>query len=96
MMFAGTPFPYESVCRRPSAGKDRSAGCLPGDHETPKTADGVIRMSKKILSAAILAGLLVGLAAPLAQAKSEPKTKAECEKITGMKWDDSTSKCVKK
>jgi hypothetical protein len=53
-------------------------------------------MSKKILSAAILAGLLVGLAAPLAQAKSEPKTKAECEKITGMKWDDSTSKCVKK
>jgi len=53
-------------------------------------------MSKKIVSTAILAGLLFGLAAPLAQAKSTPKTKAECEKMTNMKWDDTTSKCVKK
>jgi len=53
-------------------------------------------MSKKIMSTAILAGLLFGLAAPLAQAKSPPKTKAACEKITNMKWDDATSKCVKK
>jgi hypothetical protein len=53
-------------------------------------------MSKKIVSAAILAGLLFSVAAPLAQAKSTPKTKAECEKITTMKWDDATSKCVKK
>jgi len=48
-------------------------------------------MSKKIMSNAILAGLLFGLAAPIA-----PKTKAECEKMTNMKWDDATSKCVKK
>jgi hypothetical protein len=53
-------------------------------------------MSQKILSTAILAGLLLGLAAPVVQAKSAPKTKAECEKISNMKWDDSTSKCVKK
>jgi len=50
----------------------------------------------KILSAAILAGLLFGLAAPLAEAKSAPKTKAACEKISTMKWDDATSKCVQK
>ena len=53
-------------------------------------------MSKKIVSTAILAGLLFGFAAPIAQAKSAPKTKAECEKMTNMKWDDATSKCVKK
>jgi hypothetical protein len=53
-------------------------------------------MSKKFLSTAIVAGLLVGLAAPIAEAKSAPKTKAACEKMTNMKWDDSSSKCVKK
>jgi hypothetical protein len=53
-------------------------------------------MTKKIMSTAILAGLLFGLAAPVAMAKTAPKTKAECEKITTMKWDDATSKCVKK
>jgi len=53
-------------------------------------------MSKKIVSTAILAGLLFGLAAPIAEAKSTPKTKAACEKMTNMKWDSSTSKCVKK
>jgi hypothetical protein len=53
-------------------------------------------MSKKIVSTAILAGVLFGLAAPVVEAKSAPKTKAECEKITNMKWDDATSKCVKK
>ncbi len=53
-------------------------------------------MSKKILSAVILAGLMCAVAGPIAEAKSAPKTKAECEKITTMKWDDATSKCVKK
>ena len=53
-------------------------------------------MSKKIVSTAILAGLLFSLAAPIAQAKSAPKTKAECEKLANMKWDDAGSKCVKK
>ena len=50
----------------------------------------------KILSTAILAGLMFGLAAPIVQAKDAPKTKADCEKISTMKWDDATSKCVKK
>jgi hypothetical protein len=52
-------------------------------------------MSKKIMGTVILAGFVLGLAAPV-MAKSAPKTKAECEKITTMKWDDSSSKCVKK
>lgn len=50
----------------------------------------------KFMSAAVLAGLLFGLAAPIAEAKSAPKTKSACEKMTNMKWDDATSKCVKK
>ena len=52
-------------------------------------------MSKKIVSASIVAGLLFGLAAPIAQAKDTPKTKTECEKMTDMKWNDTTSKCEK-
>jgi hypothetical protein len=35
-----------------------------------------VPMSKKIMSTAIRAGLLFALAAPMAQAKSAPKTKA--------------------
>ena len=55
-----------------------------------------LSMSKKIMSTAILAGLIFGLAAPIVEAKSTPKTKAECEKLANMKWDDAASKCVKK
>jgi hypothetical protein len=61
----------------------------------PKQKDGEFHMSK-ILSAAILAGLMFGLAAPMVQAKDAPKTKADCEKIATMKWDDATKTCVKK
>jgi hypothetical protein len=50
----------------------------------------------KILSTIVLAGLIFGVAAPIAEAKSAPKTKAACEKMTNMKWDVATSKCVKK
>jgi hypothetical protein len=53
-------------------------------------------MSKKLLSAAVLAAIAVGAVAPAAMAKTAPKTKAACEKISTMKWDDSGSKCVKK
>jgi hypothetical protein len=49
----------------------------------------------KILSSAIVAGLLFSVAAP-AFAADAPKTKAACEKAKGMKWDDATSKCTKK
>lgn len=52
-------------------------------------------MSKKLMGTVVLAGLVLGLAAPV-MAKSAPKTKAECQKITTMKWDDSSAKCVKK
>ncbi len=50
----------------------------------------------KIVSTAVLAAVLFGVAAPIAEAKSTPKTKADCEKITSMKWDDAKSKCVKR
>jgi hypothetical protein len=53
-------------------------------------------MSKKIVSAAVLTAVVLGLGASAVEAKSAPKTKAECEKVSNMKWDDATSKCVKK
>jgi hypothetical protein len=49
----------------------------------------------KILSTAIIAGLLFAVAAP-AFAADAPKTKAECAKMTDMKWDAKTKTCVKK
>ena len=47
------------------------------------------------LSTAIVAGLLFGVTAP-AFAADPPKTKAECKKLTDMKWDSTTKACVKK
>ena len=85
------------VWRTPAPGNDRGAGRAPGGSKNGiRTANGEFHMSKKIVSTVILAGLLIGLAAPIAQAKSAPKTKAECEKLANMKWDDTSSKCVKK
>ena len=52
-------------------------------------------MSAKILSAAIVAGLLFAVTAP-AFAADEPKAKADCEKMKDMKWDDAKKACVKK
>ena len=52
-------------------------------------------MSARILSTAIIAGLLLAVSAP-AFAADAPKTKAECEKLTDMKWDAKTKTCVKK
>ena len=49
----------------------------------------------KVLSTAIVAGLLFAVMAP-AFAADAPKTKAECEKMKDMKWDDATKACVKK
>ncbi len=49
----------------------------------------------KVLSAAIVLGLLVANTAP-AFAADAPKTKAECQKLTDMKWDAKTKTCVKK
>ena len=49
----------------------------------------------KILSAAVIAGLICAVSAP-AFAADAPKTKAECAKMTDMKWDSKTKTCVKK
>ncbi len=52
-------------------------------------------MTAKIVSTAIIAGLLFGVSAP-AFAQEAPKTKADCEKTKDMKWDDAKKACVKK
>jgi hypothetical protein len=53
-------------------------------------------MIKKILSGAVLAGVLMAAAAPVVYAADAPATKHDCAKHKDMKWDDATSKCVKK
>ncbi len=53
-------------------------------------------MLAKLLSGALVAGLLVAVAAPItAEAAGLPKTKAACEKVKTMHWDDASGKCVK-
>ena len=49
----------------------------------------------KILGTVIVAGLLFVVTVP-AFAADAPKTKAECEKLTDMKWDAKTKTGVKK
>ncbi len=49
----------------------------------------------KALHIAIITGILSAVAAP-ALAADPPKTKAECEKMTDMKWDAKAKACVKK
>jgi hypothetical protein len=53
-------------------------------------------MITKILSGAVLAGLLMAASAPIVYAADAPTTKSDCAKHKDMKWDDATSKCVKK
>ena len=48
----------------------------------------------KILTAVLATGLLFSAVGTASAAT--PKTKAACEKMKNMKWDDTTSKCVKK
>jgi hypothetical protein len=49
----------------------------------------------KVITTAIVAGFLVATSAAVFAA-DPPKTKAECVKLTDMKWDSKTKKCVKK
>lgn len=52
---------------------------------------------KALVPAAVLAGFLMSISTPvICYAGDAPKTKADCEKAKGMKWDDASSKCVKK
>ena len=55
-------------------------------------------MTAKILSSAIIAGLVLAASPIVATAAdaAAPKTKAACEKTKDMKWDDATKACVKK
>jgi ABC-type Fe2+-enterobactin transport system substrate-binding protein len=53
-------------------------------------------MFTRILSAVLATGFLLSAAPLAAQAAATPKTKAACEKVKNMKWDDTSSKCVKK
>lgn len=50
-------------------------------------------MSAKVLTTAIIAGLLFAFSAP-AFAADDPVTKADCEQ-QGLKWDDASGKCMK-
>ncbi|CCB67590.1 MULTISPECIES: hypothetical protein [unclassified Hyphomicrobium] len=53
-------------------------------------------MISKILSAAVMAGLLLSVAAPVvANAADAPKTKAACKKAKGT-WDKKTKSCTVK
>jgi len=47
---------------------------------------------KSILSLVAL-GLVLAVTGP-ALAEDEPTTKADCEKMQGMEWDESQGKCV--
>jgi hypothetical protein len=55
-------------------------------------------MLSKSTNCAIITGLLMALAAPVAAYADDaaPKTKAECLKKPDMKWDKATKTCVKK
>jgi hypothetical protein len=56
------------------------------------------RMISKILSGAVVAGLLMAVSAPVVAYADDaaPKTKADCKKAKDMKWDKATKTCVKK
>ena len=67
-----------------------------GSRENPPTrAPRRKPIMSKILGTAIVAGLFLAVTAP-AFAADAPKTKAECQKLTDMKWDSKTKTCVKK
>jgi len=55
-------------------------------------------MISKLLSGAMVAGLLLAVSAPVVAYADDaaPKTKADCKKAKDMKWDKSTNTCVKK
>jgi ABC-type Fe2+-enterobactin transport system substrate-binding protein len=65
--------------------------------EVSQCDGGKFNMSVKLLNTAIVTGLLLAIAAPAFAAEpAAPTTKADCEKMKDMKWDDATKACVKK
>jgi hypothetical protein len=87
-----TAHQYRFVSPRTSGDNNWSATFLRARGNTLTVKEN--KMSK-ILSTAIVAGLLFGITGP-AFAADPPKTKAECKKLTDMKWDSATKACVKK
>ena len=61
----------------------------------PEKKNREINMIAKVLSGAVLAGLLLAVSAPVSFAADVPKDKAACEKA-GMKWDATKKVCVPK
>jgi hypothetical protein len=58
-----------------------------------------VDMVSKTMNYVIMTGILLAFSAPvaaLAEDAAPPKTKAECKKMTDMKWDKTTKTCVKK
>jgi hypothetical protein len=90
-------FPYETVCPVRTTRKAARSSSRPDATLRSEKREGDPPMSIKLLSSAVLAGILLSVSAPVVSyAANTPKTKAECEKAKDMKWDDSSSKCVKK
>ena len=60
----------------------------------PGTKTREIKMIAKILSGAVIGGLLLAVSAPVSFAQdAPPKTKAECKKAKG-KWDATKKECT--
>jgi hypothetical protein len=54
-------------------------------------------MSSKLVIATLAAAISFGALAPtIALAKDAPKNKAACEKVSTMRWDETSGKCVKR
>lgn len=55
-------------------------------------------MISKLLSGALVAGVLLAVSAPVVAYAEDaaPKTKADCKKAKDMKWDKGTNTCVHK
>ncbi len=50
----------------------------------------------KTLVSLLVLSIAVAFTAPAFAAEPAPTTKADCEKMKDMKWDDATKTCVKK
>lgn len=60
------------------------------------TMEEINYMLSKITSGLVIASVLFAVSAPPVFAAATPKSKAECNKTKGMKWDAGTNKCVNK
>jgi hypothetical protein len=95
----GAPQPYVKVCWPPETGKEPSVSSAALRPPMAERNAKERQMISKVLSGAVIAGLLMAVSAPVvayADEMAAPKTKADCKKATGMKWDKKTKTCMKK